>query len=527
MENTLEMKNKAVRICSNAAVWIMALLLAVISVGAILQTSHIDPANPYMEQITFDPDFVLSNIALAGLTLLGVLALIHKNISVGKLDTKFIAGIMLLFTTVLSLAWVNLVQSQPSGDAYTLLNTAKDAAQGRYGSLLNSGEYYGNHSFYEYYPSELGYVLFAEILYRIFGVNSSALLFQIPNVIALDFAYIGLVMMTSRMFNKKSVTNLTALMLMFCLQPMFITTFTYNFIISFSFAVWAAYHAVRFMQDNKLMNAGLGILMAVFAFCIRTEYIVILIAIAAALILHTIDKKKWLAVAMAALMILAPIGAQKLIVAGYANSSGAKLDTHITAKMMHYSGVSESSMAPGWYNGLALSTLMNNGMDMTAANRAAGNGISARMKELSSSNQTFEFFKNKLLSQVNEPSFQSIWLSQVKEHNLKEGERLSSVVESAYTGGLKIILDNWFHYYDMIVYIFAAAGLVLLALRKKLNTAILILPLAFTGGVIYHMLYEGKSQYMLVYFVMLIPIAAYGLIESGRSLMKATEKIFK
>lgn len=527
MENTLEMKNKAVKLCSQAAVWIMAVLLALISVGAILQTSHIDPENPYLELITYDPDFIFSNIALIGLTLLAMIAMMRKNISIGKLDTKFIAGIMLLFTTVLSLVWINLVQSQPSGDSLTLLNTAKDAAQGRYGSLLNSGDYYGNHSFYEYYPSELGYVLFAEILYRIFGVNSSALLFQIPNVIALDFAYIGLVMMTSRIFGKKSVTNLTALLLMFCLQPMFITTFTYSFIISFAFAVWAAYHAVRFMQDGKILNAVVGIVTAIAAFCVRTEYIVFLIAIAVALILHTIDKKKILAVAMAAVMILAPLGVQKLIVSGYAASSGAKLDTHITAKLMNYSGVSESSMAPGWYNGLALNTLMTNGMDMTAADKTASEGISSRMKQLSSTGQTFEFFEKKLLSQVNEPTFQSIWLSQVKEHNLKPGERLSSVAESVYTGGLKIILDNWFHYYDMMIYIFAAAGLVLMILRKKLNPGALILPLAFTGGVIYHMLYEGKSQYMLVYFVMLVPIAAYGLLLSGRLLKSVTEKLFK
>ena len=51
-----------------------------------------------------------------------------------------------------------------SGDAFTILNTAKDAAKGTYGSLLSSGEYYGNHSFYQFYPQELGYVLFAEIL---------------------------------------------------------------------------------------------------------------------------------------------------------------------------------------------------------------------------------------------------------------------------------------------------------------------------------------------------------------------------
>ena len=527
MDNTLVTKNKAVDICSKAAIWIVAALLTVISVGAIIETSHIDPVDPFAELITFDPDFFLSNVALICLTLLGILAMMRKNISVGKLDTKFVVGVMLLFTTVLSLAWVNLVQSEPSGDAFTILNTAKDAAKGTYGSLISSGEYYGNHSFYQFYPQELGYVLFAEILYRIFGTNSSALLLQIPNIIALDAIYLGLVMLTSRMTGRKSVTNLTAIFLMGCLQPMYITTFTYPYLLALAFAVWAVYNAVRFMQDGKILNAVGGILTAAAAYSLRTEYMIILIAAAVALVLHTIDKKKFLSLALAALMILAPIGAQKLIVSSYASRGNATLDTHITHKQMLYAGVNESSMAPGWYNGLALGSLLGANMDMKAADDTASAAIDTRMNVLSSTGQTFNFFKNKLLSQVNEPTFQSIWLSQVKGHNLKSGEQLSKIAESTYTGGIKILLDNWFHYFDMMIYVFSAAGLIFLIFRKKLTVAQIILPLSFFGGILYHMLYEAKSQYMLAYFVLLIPIAAYGAIECGRALKKISEPLFR
>lgn len=37
------------------------------------------------------------------------------------------------------------------------------------------------------------------------------------------------------------------------------------------------------------------------------------------------------------------------------------------------------------------------------------------------------------------------------------------------------------------------------------------LPLIVLGGFLYHLLFEAKSLYILPYFVMLVPYAAYGL----------------
>ena len=200
MENTLKTRNKLVQICSCLAIYLIAVLFAILSVASILQTCRIDQANPYSEIINYDNDLVLTNLALIGLTILAALYLIRKNVSISKVNTNFIVLVMLLVTTIVSLAWINLVQSKSSGDAMILLNTARDAANNTYQSFHTSYDYYGNHSYYLYYPFQLGYVFFAEILYRIFGTNSSDILFQIPNVIALDFIYVGMVMIAKKLF---------------------------------------------------------------------------------------------------------------------------------------------------------------------------------------------------------------------------------------------------------------------------------------------------------------------------------------
>ena len=37
-----------------------------------------------------------------------------------------------------------------------------------------------------------------------------------------------------------------------------------------------------------------------------------------------------------------------------------------------------------------------------------------------------------------------------------------------------------------------------------------LLPLIILGGLLYHLLFEAKSQYALPYFVLMIPMAAFG-----------------
>ena len=528
VDNTLNARTKTVQICSCIAIYLIAVLFAVLSVASIWQTCHIDPTNPYSEIINFDDDLVLTNFALIGLTVLGALVALRKNISISKVNTNFIVGVMLLMTTILSLIWINLVKSSSGNDTLMiLLNTARDAAQDQYQSFQSSWDYYGNYSYFLYYPYQLGYVFFAEILYRIFGTGSSDVIFQVPNVIALDFIYVGLVMITKKLFDRRSVSNVTAIALTLCFQPMFMTTITYSLLLGLAFSVWSVYFVIRYMKENKIKFAVFSVLLMAVSVLLKYNNMIIMAAVCIALVLHVIGKKRFLALAVAAAMIICCVGLQKLVISSYSARSGVKLNTQVSMKMLAYTGISESTMAPGWYNGKDMETLRDAGMDVAKANEVASAGIKERFDTLSKSNKLAEFFKKKLFSQYNEPSFESTWISQVRSHDYPEGEKLPAFVESVYTGGMSKVLGIWFHYFTMMTYICFTAGMVWLIIRKKLNTESLILPVAILGGLLYHMVFEGKSQYILPYFILLIPFAAYGFIESMRAIRKKSSVLFE
>ena len=73
--------------------------------------------------------------------------------------------------------------------------------------------------------------------------------------------------------------------------------------------------------------------------------------------------------------------------------------------------------------------------------------------------------------------------------------------------------------YQLVIY---GAVLFLLVYRRKEKRELewYVLLIAVIGGVLFHELWEAKSRYVLPYFIMMIPMAAAGLMELGGAIGK-------
>ena len=83
-----------------------------------------------------------------------------------------------------------------------------------------------------------------------------------------------------------------------------------------------------------------------------------------------------------------------------------------------------------------------------------------------------------------------------------------------YQGGLNVLLEGWMNLYQSLVWLWAA--IYVAARRKKLEMTQLAPGLVILGGFLFQLLWEGKSQYTLVYFLMAIPYASGGLAITGQ-----------
>ena len=194
----------------------------------------------------------------------------------------------------------------------------------------------------------------------------------------------------------------------------------------------------------------------------------------------------------------------------------------------------ESYMAPGWYTNIAKDTYINYYLkpkfsgnpnaSIDDANEKAMSDIENRLDVFSESfNYSLEFFSQKILSQWNEPTFESIWVSKVKAHTANDvqkalyhtdtvnSDQMEGLAKDVYSKSTGQFLELHFNFYMQILYIMFAAGIYLLFINKKTNIETVLLPLVILGAFGYHLLFEGKSQYILTYIPLMIPTAAYGI----------------
>src|SRR5699024_9811533 len=116
-------------------------------------------------------------------------------------------------------------------------------------------------------------------------------------------------------------------------------------------------------------------------------------------------------------------------------------------------GLNESPRAPGWYSDINIAILRSNDYDMEKTEEMINEDLEERVNYmLEDPHYTVNFFEKKVLSTWNEPTFQSLWIQQVKEHPYEYPDVISSLLSEGAT------LDRWyqgvFDYVQTWVYFF-------------------------------------------------------------------------
>ena len=445
---------------------------------------------------------------------------------------------LVLYVVIIGIVWVVNVRSVPAADSYNIYEAATDAAQGKYTSMHNFSNFYNSqmydgYSYFQYYPFQLGFVAFSEFVYRIFGTGSSMPI-QIINVLALASAYFAIARITRLLFKSRRIEFIAIIMLALCIQPILFCTFVYGNIIGMTCALWASLLLIKYFKTGQYRWIYPSGALLVLAVMVKYNNMIYLIAFVIMLVIHIVKKKKWQSAAIAAALIIAVLGTNSLVIKSYEARADEEFSPGVSQPLYLALGLKESSMAPGWYTHTAKDLYAQkylipkyNGdanASLSDANDAAWDEIGKRLDEFSEdSDYAFEFFGKKILSQWNEPTFESIWVSKVKGHTATEEEKLRSGVDTigsdqmtgltnaVYKKSTGQALEMHFNFYMQIMYILFAAGIYLMFIKKKTNIETVLLPLVMLGAFGYHLLFEGKSQYVLTYIPLLIPVAAYAL----------------
>lgn len=497
MQNELTGREGPGRIVDVIVLILLAILLlvaALLSIGSLLATSYVAD---YEEHIAVFRDNILCNIAVVAAF---VFLLKYTKRFFKSINPKRAMIVLICYTTVLGVFWVLTAQTLPRADQLDIQRNIQMILNNDFSGMRKPDSYL------QLYPFQLGIVFIFEMLLRLFGPGNLIAL-EMVNVVWLDLAYIAIIFLARQTFNNKKIELLTTLLLFFCLQPILFCPFLYGNLMGLAFSLWAVYFIIKFMQTGKKGPVFISAALICVALLAKLNSAVVLIAICVILLLYFIKKRGWFSLVAVAIIVAISFGVSGLVQKSYEWRSSIPIGGGIPQTAWLEMGLQQDSPRyVGWYNGYTYVVYRDSGFNTDAAavqvQTDLKNTVDSFMADIK---YAASFFAHKTVSQWNEPSFESIYVSRGAEPVAPAQEWVFNL----YYGSLNGIAVQYFDFYVQIVYVGFAAAM-FFAIKRKKDLCFLAIPLVILGGFAYHLLFEAKSQYILVYFFMMIPYAAWG-----------------
>lgn len=465
--------------------------------NSLIRTGYFD-LYQYVEIIQYD----WNNPILTVLFSVAVVLLVRFVLSRKQLTTELLCRASLLWAGGISLMAVLLFRAIAKCDSEALSDAAVQFAQNNF-EAFKAGEY-----FYMY-PFQLGYTAFMELIYRLFGLENY-IVFQLINMVCIvDIIYV-LGRISLELFEDERVYETEILLSMGMLPLFLLCTFIYGDIPGWCMGVNAILMVIRYLKTDKwsciLKASGwlaVGVLM-------KNNMNILVVAAVIAVLLHALEKKRlqgllWIAelliVSQLGMLLVNGIYAYRIV---QAVPEGIPKIAWVAMSMQE---PYEDGSASGWYNGYNWNVYAENNFDSEVTTQACIENLKQSVgKMVDSPRYALHFIYDKFTSQWNEPTFMSLITNEWYSRNEEPQSQLALFF--LYGTGRKL-LYGFMKGYHFLIFLCAAAGCMAVLREWKPERAYFVLNIF--GGILFHMLWEAKSRYVMGYFVLLLPLAAYGI----------------
>ena len=485
--------------------WLFFLIVAFLCVLSVFNTSAI--VQDYTEFTFFLKDNPLKIVLAVTVMVLGAwiiskTKLVKNTINRINSDEVYFGKakrIAYIIMFILMMIWILTAFFYPEADQYDVQLAAAEMRMGNYGFAADMGYLSRN-------PHQAGLVLVSYLLTFVLG-KQNYIAIEILNVLMIMYSYECLSGIGKEIGLKPFGQLLVILSaFIFPVLPLY-AYFIYGSIPGLMFALIAIKYEMEFFRSGERKTLLLCGLFIALALLLRTNNLIILIAMLIYAVVKAVEKKNF------KLMIMVPVLLISLLFQSLIPSktieaiTGHKLDNGLSSLSYIAMGLQEGERAPGWYNGYNNDSFALAGNDSKKQKEIAIEEIKERIWTFNKDREyAFEFFVKKTASQWNNPTFQVFW-------------NLDGKISKFYTR------DSWVMYFvnkegafaaqrylnviQSLILIGATLWAMLVSARKS-STEWYILPLIFIGGFLFHLFWEAKAQYTFVYFVLLIPYAIKG-----------------
>ena len=406
---------------------------------------------------------------------------------------------LLLLSLIIGIAYILNTQLIPSSDPQKLQVIAEEMHRGDFHQFLE-GEYMHR------YPFQSGFLLLIYYIMSIFS-DKTFLFMQLLNVLAVTMTYYGVYKIVYIIWSEKS--NLILALEILFLPMLLYTTFVYGNILSFCMAIYAVYFEYKFFSEKKLLYAICSAILISLSIIFKSNSLIILCAMIIYAVYYLIckeqKKNKLKMLVYIALIIFFYFAGNKIVEVHMESIIDMELPEGMPKSTWIAMGLEEGGMAPGYWNGTSVSLYTENDYDYEKTNQAAlENIVNSIKKYIKDWRLGLDFFGRKIAAEWNEPTFQGIAISQGRVSEIS----IPAWMQSIYNGRGSIFLTNMLNMLQTWIYF--GVCLYIISRFKKSSLDELLFATIMIGGFIFHLFWEGKSQYVMNYFFLLIPYSVLG-----------------
>lgn len=515
----MENKSKIEKVLSGMVNVIFIIIVGIMLLFSIFYTSEIKS-----KEIT---EYTLDNpiIQIGAIVVFSGIVIFLKNNKLKMLkNVKINKNIIIAIVAIWCIAcvmWVFSTGYKPKADQKYVLKIAEQIENKDFSSMEEGGYLYKN-------PHQLGLVIYFNFFVKVFKNSTNVnIAIQIANIFALLIAFICIYKITKITLNTKRGGKYTLIGLILFIPISFYITFMYGNLTGLACSMIAVLFEVLYLKNEKKRYIIPMAIFASIAVLFKSNYLITTIAMLIILITEMIFRKKLKYIIPIFLILVCYILGGTITKTWIKQISRRELDKG--TPMMSYvaMGMQEGHMAEGWYNGYTQKIYKKGKYNQEKTSEIIKNDIKTSVEKFKNDPKyATNFYKNKISSQWNNPTFQSFWIHKNRKSCLKVNKISKKVVRRVLGSGKvnKILLV-----YMNIVQTLILFGTLMYSIInfKNIRMKNLFFAIIFIGGFLFHIIWEAKAQYTITYFILLIPYAVMGYNKFCEILVKFYAKMVK
>lgn len=497
-----EKKERVIYRFLNRALWIISCVTIFCVFGLnMIYTSEV--AYSKEEHVSI-PYAGISSILMLALILILVVFLAQFQNRLEKINEK---RLFLSLTVVYVLAacyFIFNVDTKLRADAEYVFLAAQNILKGDYSDLKKGAYLYR-------FPYQTGIVFYDSLILMLGGNTAANFVLNLLFILGINYTYYR---MADKIFENKVVSVLTILISFLFLPQFFFILFAYGLIPGFFFLSTAFYHGICFAKSKSKKNLLVMVAASAIAVVMKQNNLIGVLAIIIYLILETLrSEQKGILLAAIVLLAASLVLPGKWMVSYYENKTGAELNQGTPSVLWIAMGtdIDNEAGSGGWWDGSNYTLYDEADHNSELAKQMGTEKLKQNLLKIQERPMdAIRFLKNKITSQWCDPLYQSIWSGPLKD----SGQNVySPVLESFYTGGTA---ENMAAMFSKFISLTIVLGMLLyLLMFAKAGKGWEVSLLFCIGGFLFHIIWEGKSQYIYPYIFAQIPFAACAVYKTA------------